>query len=63
MAIVSEDLILIKSLSHIVGDATGAIHLPILSVLLGTKCYLQIDDLTVPEISDKFSRLTKYVGY
>ena len=42
--------------------ATEKVRLPIFSLVLGTKRCLETDDLRVLEISEKCSRLTKYVG-
>ena len=56
IAIVSEDLIVMGNLFHIVVAATQKVQL---HLVLGTKHYLEIDDLRVLE---KCSRLTKYVG-
>ena len=63
MAIVSKDLIVIWSLFQIVGTATHEAHLPRLSLVLRTKCCLETNDLRVLGISEKCSRLTKYVLY
>ena len=61
-SIVSEDLIVIGSGFQIVGSATEKARLPIFSFVLGTKSCLEMADLRVLEISEKCSRLTKYVG-
>ena len=45
-----------------VGTATEKACLPILSLVLGTKSCLETDDQRVLEISEKCSRVTKYVG-
>ena len=58
--VVSEVLIAIGSWFQIVGAATEKARLPIFSLVLGTKCCLEKDDLRVLEISEKCSRLTKY---
>ena len=63
LAIVSEDLVVIGSLFQIIGSATENAHLPILSLVLGTKSCLETDDPRVLEISEKCSRLTKYVSW
>ena len=58
--VVSEVLIAIGSWFQIVGAATEKARLPIFSLVLGTTCCLEKDDLRVLEISEKCSRLTKY---
>ena len=62
LSIVSEDLIVIGSWFQIVGVATEKARLPIFSLVLVTKSYLETDDLMVLDISEKCSRLTKYVS-
>ena len=62
LSIVSEDLIAIGSCFQIVGVATEKACLPMFSLVLATKSCLETDDLRVLDISEKFSRLTKYVG-
>ena len=47
---------------QIVGAVTEKAHLPIFSLVLGTKSCLETDDLRVLERSEKCSRVTKYVG-
>ena len=47
-----------RELIQIVGVTTKKA----LSLVLGTKCCLETDDLRVIEIPEKCSRLTKYVG-
>ena len=62
LAVVSEEFIVIGSLFQIVGAATGKVHLPILSLVLGTEVVLEAEDLTVLRISGKPIGLTKRVG-
>ena len=57
----SEDLIPIESWFQIVGAASEKARLPIFSLVLGTRSILEPDDLRVLEISEKYSRVTKYV--
>ena len=45
-----------------VDAATEKARLPIFSLVLGTKRCLEADNLRVLQISEKYSRLTKYVG-
>ena len=58
--IVSEDLIVIGSRFQIVGTVTEKARLPIFSLILGTKSYLEMDNLRDLYILEKSSRLTKY---
>ena len=62
VSIVSEELIAIGSRFQIVGAATEKARLRIFSLVLGTQLRMERDDLRVLEISEKCSRLTKYVG-
>ena len=59
----SEDLIVIGSWFQIVGAVTEKARLPILSLVLAQKNCLETDYLRILDISEKCSRLTKYVGY
>ena len=61
VAIVSDNLIVIKSRLQIVCVAPQKARLPIFSFVLGTSC-LEKGDLRVLEISNKYINLTKYVG-
>ena len=61
VSIVSGDLIIIGGLFQIVGAATVKARLPTFSFVLGTKSCLETDELRVLEISEKSSKLTKYV--
>ena len=60
LAIFSENLIIPGDWFHIVAEKT---HLPILGLVLGTIRCLETDDLRVLKILEKYSRLTKYVGF
>ena len=63
MSIVTEDLIAIGSVdSKMLAQPQRKHSSAIFSLVLGTKSWLETDDLRVPEISEKCSRLTKYVG-
>ena len=61
VALGSDDLIGIGSWFQIVGAATEKAHLPILNLVFRQKSCLEIDDLRVLWISEKCSRLTKYI--
>ena len=60
--IVSEDLTVIGFDSKLLAQPHQNARLLIFSLVLGTKSCLETDDLRVLEISEKCSRLTKYVG-
>ena len=55
-------LILIVSWLEIVDAAAENAHLLILSLVLGTKCCLGIDDLRVPGVSKNVSRLSNLLS-
>ena len=56
MAIVSEDLIVIRRGFQIVGAATEKACFPIFCLVPGTKSCLETDDLRVRDITEKYSR-------
>ena len=60
--LVSEDLIVIGSRFQIAGTETEKARLRILRLVLVTQSCLEMNELSVLEISEKCSRLTKYAG-
>ena len=63
VSVVSDDFIVIGSWVQIVRAAKEKAHLPIFSLGLGTKSCFERNDLRALKISEKFYRITKYVGY
>ena len=59
MSVVSEDLIVIGNVFQIVGAATEKAHMPLFSLVLGTKRCMETDDLRILDISEKCSRFTQ----